>query len=156
MKLQLMIAAVVTFLGVPATVHAGMTSTEFNADRERIEAEFEAARRKCNTFGGNAGDVCLAEARGDHRVALAELEERKSPSSRTRQKLHMAKVEAEFEIATEECDERINGAKEECLVEARSAFAREKANARPDRNPDRRVGDRVDSWRHYRTGMPRR
>src|SRR5687767_2925329 len=83
-----------------------------------IEAEFEAARRKCNSFGGNAGDVCLAEARGDHRVAMAELEERRSPSFKTRYKLHIAKAETEFEIATEECDERINGAKDECLAEA--------------------------------------
>ena len=153
MKLQLMIAAVVISLGVPATVHAGMTAAEFNADKERIEAEFVAARRKCNAFGGNALDVCLAEARGDQRVAIAELEERRSPSSRARYKLHIAKVEAAFEIATEECDERINGAKDECLADARSTFAREKASARSDLNPDRRAGGRADSWRHYRTGM---
>ena len=156
-KSRLMIAAVVTSLGLPVTGYAGMTKAEFNAEQERIEAEFEAAKLKCNTFGGNARDICLAEARGSHRVARAELEERRVPSSsRARYQLHIAKAEAEFDIATEECDERTNGAKDACLAEARAALARDKANARVDRRKrDRRAGDPGASWQH-RTGMQRR
>ena len=141
MKSLRVIAAAVAALAWPAAGHAGMTKAQYNIEKGRIGAEFESARLKCDSYGGNARDICLAEARGNLQVAMAELQERRTPSSRTRYKLRIAKAEAEFDVASEECDERASAAKEACLAEVREALARDKADARRDRKPgSRRTG----------------
>ena len=140
MKSLRLIAMAVAVLAWPAAGHAGMTKKEYSIHKERIGAEFESARLKCDSYGGNARDICLAEARGNLQVAMAELEERRAPSSRARYRLRIAKAEAEFDVASEECDERTSAAKDACLAEVREALARDKADARRGRKPASRTG----------------
>jgi hypothetical protein len=110
-----------------------MRKAEFRSQMQRIDSEFDAAKARCDGFGGNAHDICLAEARGGYEVAKAELEERKTPTSRARYKLRVARAEATFGVAAEECDERSSAAKDSCVEEARAELARDKAEARQHR-----------------------
>ena len=111
-----------------------MRKAEFRSQMLRIDNEFDDAKARCDSFGGNAHDICLAEARGNYQVAKAELEERKAPSTRTRYKVKVARAEANFDVAAEECDEGTSAAKDACVEEAREALARDKAEARKRRN----------------------
>ena len=45
----------------------------------------------------------------------------------------MARAEADFDVAAEECDEGTSAAKDTCVEEAREALARDKADARKRR-----------------------
>lgn len=72
----------------------------------------------------------MAEAKGRNKVALAELDERNEPSAKSRQKLKLAKAEAEYDVAKEKCDERAGDARDACVKEAKAALARDKVNAR--------------------------
>src|SRR5678815_6015148 len=43
-----------------------------NADEERIESEYKAAKEKCDPMKGNEKDICQAEAKAKEKVAKAE------------------------------------------------------------------------------------
>jgi hypothetical protein len=132
MKSKLVMAAVAAALGLPAAGHAAMTKAQYNTEKERISAEYDAARDKCKVFGGNAKDICMAQAKGNNLVARAELDERNEPSPKSRYKLSVVKAETEYDVAREKCDERAGAAKDACLVEAKAALARDRANAKQD------------------------
>ena len=125
--LALALAAAVS---LPGTALAAMTKAELKAEKQRIDRDYDTAGKKCDSYSGNAKDVCMAEAKGRRDVANAELEERNEPSAKTREKLKLAKAEAEYEVAKEKCDERAGDSRDACVKEARAALARDKVNAR--------------------------
>ena len=131
--LMLIAAAGIAALFWPAAAGADMRRAEFQSEMQRIDSEFDAAKARCESYGGNAHDICLAEARGNLQVAKAELEERKAPSTRTRYKVLVARAEANFDVAAEECDEGASASKDACVEEAWKALARDKADARKRR-----------------------
>ena len=116
-------------LGLPGGAVAQMTKAEFEARKERLDATHDVAKRKCGTYSGNARDICMAEARGRHKVARMELEERYKESPQARYNVRMAKAEADYDVAKAKCEERAGAPKKLCLEEAKAEFAREKADA---------------------------
>jgi hypothetical protein len=114
---------------LPGGASADMTRAEFEARKERLGARYDVARRKCDTYSGNARDICMAEAKGRDKVARMELEERYKDSPKARYNARMARAEADYDVAKEKCDDRAGPQKELCLKEAKAAFAREKADA---------------------------
>ena len=114
---------------LPGGAEADMTKAEFEARKERLDATHDVAKRKCGTYGGNARDICMAEAKGRDRVARMELEERYKDTPKARYNVRMARAEAEYDVAKEKCDDRAGPQKDLCLKEAKAAFAREKADA---------------------------
>lgn len=135
MKGILMAATVAAALGFSSAGHAAMTKAEFNAEKDRLEANYDAAKRKCSSFAGNAKGICVAEARGSYRVARTELEERHNDSPKSRYKVRIAKTEAEYDVAKQKCDDRAGARKDACLAEAKAAFARDKADAVASHTP---------------------
>jgi hypothetical protein len=118
---------------LPGGASAGMTQAEFEAQKERLEATYDVARRRCATYSGNAKDICMARARGREKVARMELEERYQDSPKARYRVHMARAEADYDVAKAKCGERAGPQKKLCLEEARAAFARDKADAAASR-----------------------
>ena len=51
---------------------------------EKLEAEYKVDKAGCNSFAGNANDICVAEAKGKMNIAKAELEAKYKPSAKTR------------------------------------------------------------------------
>jgi len=117
-------------LSVTQTIAADALSPR--ADRlaieERMEAEYRAARERCNALNGNAQDVCLAEAKAKLRIERSEADARVKNTPRARYDAQIARAEAEFQVAKERCVER-GGAKESCVREAQETEARAKAEA---------------------------
>ncbi len=116
-------------LWLPGGADADMTRAEFEAHKERMDATYDVARRKCDTYSGNARDICRAEAKGRDRVARMELEERYQTSPKARYNARMARAEAEYDVAREKCDDRAGPQKDLCRRQAKAEFAREKADA---------------------------
>src|SRR6476646_2112994 len=58
----------------PVKNAAVATSKDYRADKDRIEADFKAAKESCKSMTGNAKDICMADAKGKEKVAKAELE----------------------------------------------------------------------------------
>lgn len=127
------------------------TSPEYQAEKDRIEADHEAALRACDRLidpharesGANGKDgpplselefqdstnakgICVEEANGNRSIALAELRHRRSGSDADRVKLALAKAEAAHDVAQQKCDEMTPNANSVCMSDADEEEARAK------------------------------
>lgn len=107
-----------------------MTKEENKATEEKIEAEYKAADKACNTFSGNAKDICVLEAKGKEKVAKAQLNAAYKPSAKAHRAVLDTKAEAAYAVAKERCDDLAGNPKDVCLKEAKAAEVSAKADAK--------------------------
>lgn len=105
----------------------GMTHKVKEAEEDRIEADYKAAKAHCDSMKGNAKDVCVKEAKGKEKIGKAELDARKDPSERNQRKVEEAKAEARYEVAKERCDDLKGKEKDACQKDAKAEHERAKA-----------------------------
>jgi hypothetical protein len=105
----------------------------YKAEKDRIEADYKAAKEACNKLSGNAEDVCKAEAKGKERVAEADLDARNAGTAQARSNARVARAEAAYLVAREKCDDLAGNAKDVCVKEAKAAETKAKADAKADR-----------------------
>ena len=109
---------------------AGATSSERkarNAEEEKIEADYKAAKAKCDAMKDNEKDVCEKEAKAQEKVAKAELAAKKNPSERNQRKVQEAKIDGKYDVAKEKCDSMKGNEKDACEKQAKAE--RDKAKA---------------------------
>jgi hypothetical protein len=129
MRNVLIIATAVTVLTCGAAAAAAMTRDEYKAGKARILAEYQADRQKCGAHLGDAADLCVARARGARKVATAELEAAYKPGPRTNYDAAVARAQAAYSIAKEECDDKEGAARKNCERDASAALNRARAEA---------------------------
>jgi hypothetical protein len=130
------IAALVAALGAGSAAFAAkdlMTRDAYKAEKDRIEAEYKAAKEACNKLSGNAEDVCKAEARGNQRIAEADLDAKNTGTAKARSDGRIVRAEAAYAVAKEKCDDLAGNAKDVCVKEAKAAETKAKADAKADR-----------------------
>ena len=131
------IAAVIVALGVGSagTAYAAdaLTRDAYKAEKDRIDAQYKSAKQACNSFKGNAEDVCKAEAEAEQRTADAELDARNKGTVEAHQKARIVRAEAQYKVAREKCDDLAGNAKDVCVKEAKAAETKAKAEAKADR-----------------------
>ena len=123
------ISAVITLALGTGVVAENMSKDDYKAALDRIETTFKADKRRCGSMSGNAKDICNAEASGREKIAKAELEARHNPTPELRHKALMVKAEADYETASEKCDDKSGNMKEVCLKEAQAAKTTAEADA---------------------------
>ena len=116
-----------------ATSGLAMTKEEYNAGKDRISADYKAAKAQCDTLQGNAKDVCMKEAKGKEKVAKAELEAQYKPSDKATYKVNEARADADYEVAKEKCDDQKGDAKDICVKDAKAAHVAAKEKAKVQR-----------------------
>ena len=124
------LASALAFGMALATASHAMSREEYKAGKDRIAADYKSAKAGCATFSGNAKDICIAEAKGNEKVAKAELEAVYQPSSKHRYDVNVAKADAEYAVAKEKCDDKAGNDKKVCMKEAKAAETRAKADAK--------------------------
>lgn len=107
-----------------------MTKDEYKASHERIEADYKAAKKSCGAMKANAKDICVSEAKGTERVAMANLEAQYKPSDKNNYKVNEAKADAAYDTAKEKCDDLAGNAKDVCVKDAKAAHVKAKADAK--------------------------
>ncbi|HTD89176.1 MAG TPA: hypothetical protein VK663_00815, partial [Burkholderiales bacterium] len=106
MKLNITGLCVAAALGLSASAYAGLLAKdEIKRSEDRISAEFKSAKMACDSRSGNAKDICMAEAKGNEKVAKVELEARDKGTAKARQDVLIAKAEANYDVAKERCDD---------------------------------------------------
>src|SRR5258706_10000339 len=65
-----------------------------NADEERIESEYKAAKEKCDPLKGHEHELCEAEAKANMKVAKAE-NDAKNAKDPAKAQAHVQRVRAE-------------------------------------------------------------
>lgn len=124
---KMRLAGAAMFLCLAAAGHAladgGMSKDALDAAEARIGKQAKAAAKACSALKGNARDICQAEAKGQEKVARAQLEAQYAPGPETEREAKDAKAEADYAVAKERCDDaRSKEAKKACLQQAKSAL----------------------------------
>jgi hypothetical protein len=91
--------------------------------------EFWSAEAACCPDSGNARDVCVAIARGNVRIAKAELNVAYNPTAKTRFDERITRADAYYLVAIEKCDDVSAENKLRCINEASVARSNETAQA---------------------------
>lgn len=107
-----------------------MSESDYKAAEKSIKAEYQSDKMDCDSFADNAKDICMAVAKGNEKVAKAELEARYKPSKNARYNVSLAKAEANYAVAKEKCDGKEGNAEDVCEEEAKAAFAHAKSDAK--------------------------
>lgn len=123
-------AAIGLAFGTAAFAGATMSKSEHSAAKGSIAAGYKSDKAGCDPLAGNGKDICMAEARGREKVALAELQAAYEPSDKARHEVGIAKADAVHSVAKEKCDDRAGNAKDVCLKEAASVQTAAKADAK--------------------------
>lgn len=120
-----------------SAIGASLSKDEYKAARDSISAKYKSDKAACDALAGNAEDVCNEQAKGDEKIAQAELEARNDPSDSNRNDLRIARADAAYEVAKEKCDDFAGNAKDVCVEEAKSAHVAARADAKvSDKNAD--------------------
>jgi hypothetical protein len=98
-------------------------------EKDVIDADHKAAKSACASLSGNRQDICLTRAKGNEDAALAELEARYKPSAKSRHQARIAKADADYAVAREQCDDRGGDARDLCIKQAKAAEAAARAEA---------------------------
>lgn len=112
-----------------------LSKDEYKAGKDKIATEYSSSKAACASLTGNAKDICVVEAKGNEKVANAELEARHKPSEKTRQAVGLAKAEADYTVTKEKCDDKAGNDKKLCVKDAKATEANAKANARKSMAP---------------------
>jgi hypothetical protein len=116
--------------GFAGSAGAAMAKEDYKVEKDRVEADYKAARQKCNDLKANAKDICMVEAKGNHKVAKAQLEAQHEPSPRHDAKVKSEKAEAAYDLAKQKCDDLSGTAKDACKKDAQAAFVNAKGEAK--------------------------
>ena len=116
------------FSGASFAAENTMSRDDLRAAKDRIDADYKAAKDRCDAMSGNAKDVCEKEAKGNEKIAKAELDARNENSDKARRKALETKAEAQYEIAKEKCDDLQANAKDVCVKDAKAVEQRAKAD----------------------------
>jgi hypothetical protein len=110
-----------------------MSRDAYKAEKDRIEAEYKAAKEKCDRLSGNAQDVCQVQAKGDRRIADADLDARNKHTARAEEEAKKVRADVQYDVAKEKCDDLAGNAKDSCQKDAKAAHARAVSDVRSQR-----------------------
>jgi hypothetical protein len=130
---NLKINVIVLALGLAfsaGSMAAGISKADYKAAKDSIGAEYKVAKAGCASLSGNPNDICVAEAKGKEKVAMAELEASYKPSPKTHYEARVARAEADYAVANEKCDDLAGNTKDVCVKEAKAAQTAAKADAK--------------------------
>jgi len=125
-----LIVAALLVLPFAAQSQAAMSKADYGAAKTRLDAQYAADKAGCSAHTGNAKDVCLEEAKGKERVALADLEYRYTGKADDRNKVRVAQAESTYAIAKERCDDLNGNPKDVCVTEAKAVETKALAEAK--------------------------
>lgn len=130
MKMKLIVAAIAGAFALSAFAASAMTSTEYNAQKSRLEADYKVAKEKCNGLTANTKDICQAEVKGQHEVAIADLKATYKPTDKAQYDARVAKADAQYKVAKEKCDDLKGNDKDVCVKQAKADYTKAKADAK--------------------------
>ena len=146
-RLNRVAAAAVTALALAGVAHAQGDKTVYEQARSTAKADYDAARKQCNTLSGNAKDVCVAEARLERTKAESRAKATYEGTPRAQRNAADEVAEAEYELAEERCDDKGGNAKDVCEKDAKAAYERAKAEARAEQTSTEARRDAAEDTR---------
>lgn len=102
-------------------VHAmSISKTDYDMEKTRISKTYDADKAQCKELSGNKKDVCIEEAKAKESIAKAELEAQYKDTGKARIDAAQEKVNANYNVAKERCDDLAGDAKSLCVIKAKA------------------------------------
>ena len=124
-----------------------VTKDEYRATRDRIGADYKAAKAKCDALSGQPKNLCLAEAKAVEKRAKARAEADYENTPKAREKAVIADAEATYMVAKEQCATKTGNDKDVCVKAAKAAETKAKADAKAARQTTVAKADAKDTKR---------
>jgi hypothetical protein len=129
----LMLAGCATQKGAPTAntrLAAPISKDAYDTAVKNAETQYKADKDACSSRGGNAKDMCLAEASAREKVAKADAEAEYKNTPKAREDARAARAEATYSVDKQKCDDLSGNAKDVCVKEANARMVRAKADAK--------------------------
>jgi hypothetical protein len=107
-----------------------LSKSAYSTSKARIKADYKVDKAACATQAGNAKDVCVEEAKGKEKNALAELEFAYTGKAADKTKVMVAHAESAYAIAKEKCDDLAGNPKSVCVEQAKAIETKALADAK--------------------------
>ena len=124
------IALAVGFAFSGGAIAQGMSKDDYQAGKQRVASDYKSAKANCDSLSANQNDICMAQAKGSERIAMAELDASFKPTTTTRYKARVARADADYAVAKERCDEMAGNTKDVCVKESKAAQTTAVADAK--------------------------
>ena len=103
-----------------------MSKDNYILAKTNADAQYKVDKDACSSQGGNANDICVAEAKGKDDVTKADAAYENTPKAR--QKARVAHAQANYDVAIEKCDDLAGNRKGVFVKEAKAELTKSKAN----------------------------
>ncbi|RQP25954.1 prolipoprotein diacylglyceryl transferase [Piscinibacter terrae] len=114
-----------------------MSKDDYKAAKDKIEADYKAAKDGCKDMKDNAKDVCQKQAKATEKIAIADLDYKRSGKDSDRLKAEKVKAEQDYAVAKEKCED-LKGAEESaCKKEAKAVEAKAKADIKAEKKAEK-------------------
>jgi hypothetical protein len=117
----------------PMAPVAPISKDAYDQAVKNAEAQYKMDKDACSSRGGNAKDICLAEANGKEMIAKADAEAAYKSTPKVREDARVTRAEATYNVAKEKCDQLLGNSKDVCVKEASAVLVKAKADAKVDR-----------------------
>ena len=115
------VAVAISLASMSGAFAQGMSKDEYGAAKDKIATDYTASKAACDPLAGGAKDVCLVEARGKQRVALADLTAGFKPSPKNQYRAQVAAAERDYAVAAERCEDSAGQTRHLCKKDAKAA-----------------------------------
>jgi hypothetical protein len=132
-------------VGLAGTASATLTKPVYSAAKDEVKAMYKTERDKCDSLSGNAKDVCVERAKGQEKVALANLEYQYTGKDKDRNDYLEARYNARYEVAKEMCDDKSGNAKDVCMKEAKAEHDKAKADLKANKKVAEAQNDAMET-----------
>jgi hypothetical protein len=117
----------------PSSYLAPISKASYDQATKDAGSQYVTEKEACASLGGNANDICIAQAKGKRDVARAEAESAYKHTPKAREDARIARAEATYGVAIERCDDLAGNPKDVCVKEAKAELVIAEADAKVDR-----------------------
>ncbi|PUE10921.1 hypothetical protein B9Z51_00805 [Limnohabitans sp. T6-5] len=109
-----------------------MTRAEYQTEKNKISADYKAAKTICAASKDHGKDVCMSQAHSDEKKAKAQQEDRLKPTLKSHDQTEVVKAETNYAMAKVRCNESTGKDKDNCLQAAQATGKTAKNQAKTD------------------------
>jgi len=122
MRTRVLTTAVVFLLAAFSPNANALSKEEYRSGKDTIAAQYNAAEHSRASASGNAKDMCMANAKGNEKVSMAELEASHTGKEKDKRDCMFAKAYATCDVAKQKCDDRTGNDKDAGMKEAKASL----------------------------------
>ena len=108
-------------LGSVIGANAFAADPAYSAAKDQADANYDAAKARCDTLSGNDKDVCIKEAKAGKTATKADATVAHK-TTEAKKDARDDKLEAQYKVAKEKCDVLKGDEKDACQQRAKAAY----------------------------------